>query len=71
MKKRLEKAKSLFTDIEAFKVTSRFTVGRCISFLVLLWDNPFRTSACLRGRGVSPWAHGQKVTVHKDKKSPS
>jgi hypothetical protein len=28
-------------------------------------------SACLRGGGVSPCADGQKVTVHKDQKSPS
>ena len=34
-------------------------------------DHPFKTSACLRGEGVSPWDDGQKVTVHKDKKSPS
>ena len=36
-----------------------------------LGDHPFKTSACLRGGGVSPCADGQKVTVHKDKKSPS
>ena len=34
-------------------------------------DHPFKTSACLRGVGGSPWADGQKVTVHKDQKSPS
>ena len=34
-------------------------------------DHPFKTSACLRGGGVSPFADGQKVTVHKDQKSPS
>ena len=34
-------------------------------------DHPFKTSACLRGEGVPPYADGQKVTVHKDKKSPS
>ena len=34
-------------------------------------DHPFKTSACLRGGGVSPWADGQKVTVHKNQKSPS
>ena len=34
-------------------------------------DHPFKTSACLRGGGVSPCANGQKVTVNKDKKSPS
>ena len=36
-------------------------------------DHPFKTSAChcLRGEGVSPCANGQKVTVHKDQKSPS
>ena len=34
-------------------------------------DHPFKTSACLRGGGVSPCANGQKVTVHKDQKSPS
>ena len=34
-------------------------------------DHPFKTSACLRGGGVSPCADGQKVTVHKDQKSPS
>ena len=33
-------------------------------------DHPCQTSACLRGRGVSPCADGQKVTVHKDWKSP-
>ena len=38
---------------------------------ILLWDLPFKTSACLRERGVSPCADGQKVTVHKDQKSPS
>ena len=34
-------------------------------------DHPFKTSACLRGGGVWPCADGQKVTVHKDQKSPS
>ena len=34
-------------------------------------DHPFKTSACLRRGGVSPCADGQKVTVHKDQKSPS
>ena len=34
-------------------------------------DHPFKTSACLRGGRVSPCADGQKVTVHKDQKSPS
>ena len=34
-------------------------------------DHPFKTSAWLRGGGVSPCADGQKVTVHKDQKSPS
>ena len=34
-------------------------------------DHPFKTSACLRGGGVSPCADGLKVTVHKDQKSPS
>ena len=33
-------------------------------------DHPFQTSACLRGGGVYPCADGQKVTVHKDQKSP-
>ena len=36
-----------------------------------LRDHPFKMSACLRGGGVSPWADDQKVTVHKDQKSPS
>ena len=44
------------------------TLGGC---KILLWDLPFKTSACLRERGVSPCADGQKVTVHKDQKSPS
>ena len=34
-------------------------------------DHPFKTSACLRGVGVSPCGDGQKVTVHRDQKSPS
>ena len=34
-------------------------------------DHPFKTSAYLRRGGVSPCADGQKVTVHKDQKSPS
>ena len=34
-------------------------------------DHPFKTSACLRGGGVSLCADGQKVTVHRDQKSPS
>ena len=38
---------------------------------IILRDHPFKTSACLRGGGVSPCADGQKVTVHKDQKSPS
>ena len=38
---------------------------------ILHRDHPFKTSACLRGEGVSPCADGQKVTVHKDQKSPS
>ena len=29
-------------------------------------DHSFKTSACLRGGGVSPCADGPKVTVHKD-----
>ena len=37
--------------------------------LVHVRDHPFKTSACLRGGGVSPFADGQKVTVHKDKKT--
>ena len=32
---------------------------------------PVKMSACLRVGGVSPCADGQKVTVHKDQKSPS
>jgi hypothetical protein len=39
--------------------------------LSMVRDHPFKTSACLRGGGVSPCADGQKVTVHKDQKSPS
>ena len=39
--------------------------------IIAVRDHPFKTSACLRGGGVSPCADGQKVTVHKDKKSPS
>ena len=37
--------------------------------VVILWvkDHPFKTSACLRGRGMSPFADSQKVTVHKDR----
>ena len=31
-------------------------------------DQQFKTSVCLRGGGVSPFANGQKVTVHKDQK---
>ena len=34
-------------------------------------DHSFKMSVCLRGGGVSPCADGQKVTVHKDQKSPS
>ena len=34
-------------------------------------DHPFKTSVCLRGGGVSLCVDGQKVIVHKDKKSPS
>ena len=34
-------------------------------------DHSFKTSACLRGGGVSPSANGPKITVHKDQKSPS
>ena len=34
-------------------------------------DHPFKTSACLRGGGGVHIADGQKVTVHKDQKSPS
>ena len=34
-------------------------------------DHPFKTSAGLRGGGVSPCADGLKVTVHKYQKSPS
>ena len=34
-------------------------------------DHSFKTSACLRGGGVSLCADGQKVTVHKDQKFPS
>jgi hypothetical protein len=39
--------------------------------LFQLRDHSFKTSACLRGGGVSPCADGPKVTVHKDQKSPS
>ena len=38
---------------------------------ISLRNHPFKTSAFLRGVGVSPWADGQKVTVHKDQKSSS
>ena len=41
------------------------------SMIYKVRDHPFKTSACLRGVGVSPWADGQKVTVYKDQKSPS
>ena len=34
-------------------------------------DHPFKTSACLRGEGCPHVPKGQKVTVHKDQKSPS
>ena len=33
-------------------------------------NHPFKTSACLRGGGASPCADVQKVTVHRDQKSP-
>ena len=46
-----------------------FSVGNNKNYSVR--DHPFKTSACLRGGGVSPCADGQKVTVHKDQKSPS
>ena len=41
------------------------------NFIFHIRDHPLKTSACLRGEGVSPGADGPKVTVHKDKKSPS
>ena len=41
------------------------------SMICKVRDHPFKTSARLRGVGVFPWANGQRVTVHKDKKSPS
>ena len=41
------------------------------AFAIRIRDHPFKTSACLKGGGVSPGANGQKVTVHKDQKSPS
>ena len=37
----------------------------------IIWDHPFKMSACLREGGVSPCADRQKVTVHKDKKAHS
>ena len=42
-----------------------------LNFSEALRDHSFKTSACLRGGGVSPCADGPKVTVHKDQKSPS
>ena len=50
------------------------TYRKCLDFFLKILkvrDHPFKTSACLRGGGVSPCADGQKVTVHKDKKFPS
>ena len=44
---------------------------RKATFFYRIRDHPFKTSACLRGGGVSPCADGQKSTVHKDQKSPS
>ena len=35
-----------------------------------LWDHPFKTSVCLREWRVSPYADGQKVTVHIRIKNP-
>ena len=43
----------------------------CLVLTNQLRDHSFKTSACLRGGGVSPCADGPKVTVHKDQKSPS
>ena len=42
-----------------------------IEIIIMIWDHSFKTSACLRGGGVSSCANGPKFTVHKDKKSPS
>ena len=39
--------------------------------IMLGGDRPVKTSACLRGVGVSPCADGQKVTIDKEQKSPS
>ena len=52
------------------KVTTRI-LGHFCTQINLLRDHPFKTSACLRGEGVSPCADDQKFTVHKDQKSPS
>ena len=52
-------------------VTGCFSTIFKISTKLLLRDHPFKTSACLCGGGVSPWADGQKVTVYKDQKNPS
>ena len=39
-------------------------------FSKIIRDHPFKTSACLKGGGVSSFADGPKVTVDKDQKSP-
>ena len=46
-----------------------FSLWNCNKFQIQksLWDHPFKTSACLREEGVSPYADGLKVIVHKGK----
>ena len=53
------------------KVLHFFKENPKVSLIYDHRDHPFKMSACLRGGGVSPCADGQKVTVHKDQKSPS
>ena len=63
------------TTTLACKIKKKRQTFSCIvterTKLITASDHPFKMSACLRGGGVSPYADGQKVTVHKDQKSPS
>ena len=37
---------------------TRVATGGLVLGWILIRDHPFKTSACLRGEGVSPWADG-------------
>ena len=71
MSDEVEKAKAAAGGEKVERTLFEKIIAREVSFVFFVRDHPFKTSACLRGEGCPPWADGQKVTVHKDRKSRS